>query len=114
MQRKIRARNYDHVRTLESELHRIESNNPRILGDSGRVWNMDETSTKVELGKLQIKFTLSNSSKGGHVFSQTDEGKHITVVVTASASGMLAPPFSVADGKKIMKKLDPEIYSYFS
>ena len=56
-----------------------------------------------EYGKLNRTFTLATLHYGGRRIAVKDHRKHVTAGIAASASGFLAPLFSIASGKSNIK-----------
>lgn len=97
---KRRGENYEHVKTYVDVLRHLDRDFPGMLHDGDRVWNMDETSVDIEFGQKLKAFVAANSHHGPAKVSTTVSGggKHVTAVIAISASGLLAPPFSLPRG----------------
>lgn len=100
---KLKAENHEHVMTFAEQLRAVEQRHPGIFTDPDRLWNMDETHVDGEFGKRRKGFTDARSHHGGFMSVQKGSGKHMTALLTASASGKLAPLFAIAAGKKVMQ-----------
>ena len=94
---------------LFSILETVERKHPGILRDGRRIWNTDETAINVTFGERIKVFGPSNTHHGGFVAStHNGAGKHITAVIAVSADGLIAPPFFIIAGKKVVQKwIDP-------
>lgn len=82
-----------------------------MFSDPNRIWNLEETAVKAAYGKRVRVFTSARTNLGGQLHNIKDNEAHVTAVITASASGLFAPPLFVATRKKVMpswrKRIDP-------
>ena len=112
---KFRGENFDHVNKFKQCLHEVEKRHPGIFDDPDRIWNMDEAHVDGEFGHRRKVFRSAQSHHGGFQPVQKGSGKHLTAVITASASGKLVPLFSIAAGKNVieawLKPLPAESYT---
>jgi len=101
---KVVAENPEHAKTLKVALESVESEYPGIFEDPNCIWNMDETSIDGKGNIKKIFCSSIGSNSGSKVDSDIANGKHVTCVVTTSASGKKIPPFFIIEGVNIMKK----------
>lgn len=94
----------EHVHTLVHHLKALKQKHSDLFQDPSRIWNLDETAVSADYGKRGRTFSASASNLGGRRHNIKDNGAHLTAVVIASASGLVAPPFFVASGKKVMPR----------
>ena len=102
----VLSERYDHVHTLKLALQSVEAFNPRILGNSDNIWNIDEISVETTFGERYKTFGSSSTNHGGSVMTTESGagGKHVTAVIAVSALGRIAPPFFIVAGKHVMSR----------
>jgi len=101
---KVLAENPEHAKTLKAALEDVQSEFPTIFDNPDGVWNMDETAIDGRGNTKKIFCSSSGSNTGSKVDGDLSNGRHVTCVVTTSASGKKIPPFFIIEGCNIMKK----------
>lgn len=115
---KLKGELLSHVQTYEKVLRTFAQDYPGIFNDGLRVWNMDMTHVSAEYGRKKRMLCSAASHHGGFLPSSLSpsNGRHITVVLAVSASGLLAPPFFIIAGLRVMpdwfKSLHREKYNF--
>jgi len=101
---KLLAENPQHAASLKVALESVRADFPDIYDDPNRIWNMDETSIDGSGNVRKIFCASAGSNTGSRVDGDATNGKHVTCVVTTSASGLKIPPFFIIEGSILMKK----------
>lgn len=101
---KLKGEDFLHCKTYEAALRMVEEKIPGMFNDPLRLWNMEETNVTAENGKKKKVFSPADPHHGGFQVATTGSGsgKHITSVIAASPSGLVAPPFFIVAGKRVM------------
>eukprot|EP00171_Calliarthron_tuberculosum_P002529 IDg2529t1 len=100
---KLYAENYVHVNRFFKIMQDLEDKHAGLLSNPNRIVNIDETAVDATFGKREKAFTAANSHHGGFRGEKAVYGarQHVTAVVMATASGRLAPPFFIVEGKRL-------------
>lgn len=103
-QQKTIAKNPMHAITLQVVLEQVQKDHPTIFADPDKVWNMGETAVAASGTKRKIFMGSEGASIGSRASANNARGKHMTCIVTTSASGKKIPPFVIIAGAKVMKR----------
>ena len=99
---KLHAEIYDHVASFPKVLRDVGNDFPGIFQNPYRLWNLDETAVSCEYGKKRKVFGAADTHHGGYTaWHASKMSKHITAIISVSASRLKASPFFRCSWKEL-------------
>ena len=94
---KLAPESFQHVESFFAAIEKVRKTQSHFLAHPDYFWNMDETSVSALEGNKWKSFSPTDTNHGAVRVNSTSYGisKHVTAVVAVSASGLIAPTFSL-------------------